>query len=201
MKIINKADPWEHFEVENLLNDTEFNIVSNYMSTLEQPKTKRIMLSQSIHNNVGDRKFLVRDEVDMAIAGNSFTTESSVSNITIEQENIFNILSKAFTNLLKELNCDSNPYYCFQLGRTSPKYCYKTHQDEVDKIFTFVYHISEKGVGTRLHLTEKDPYVKTTKWIRNGGQGFFRDEHTWHSYDTLDFDDIRQCIVMILYKK
>ena len=169
MKITRCSDPWEHFFVEEFLSDEEL------LLALE----------------------LVKDV-------NSLPYQRQV--LTIQNY----ILVDKFKLLLKELNINLTERYKIHLeiNTVGVDYEYQIHTDLPEKVFSFVLQLSEKGNGTRLYSKEKifkdttllkniDP-DKTIPWGVNSGVGFFRGDHTYHSFDNLYQDKCRKSITFIL---
>lgn len=200
MNIQHYENPWPHFEVKNFLLDDEKKVLEDYAESLEKPESKQKYFATGLNNFSGE------------IAGINYKNHllkagSEKSRIERKQKekfeptevdkNIFYMLSKSFLNLCENINfnyCKKNPLIQIEFNSFSSDYDYYMHLDARNKPLVFIYHLSDKGLGTDLHSTPDGPCVKTTNWIPNGGSGFLNHRKAWHTYTNKGQDYVRQSI-------
>ena len=116
------------------------------------------------------------------------------------------MLRNRFIELLKWLNIqwNNNTHSIhIELDKISPQFKFQIHTDIWTKMLSLIIHISETGHGTRLYSPHKSfdewrTLVRTMNWTPRGGGGFLRTDETYHSFDTIEDDMMRQTILLTL---
>lgn len=89
-----------------------------------------------------------------------------------------------------------------QFDNIKPGWAYsKVHSDHNKKFVTFVMAVSEEGTGTHLYSKDRTTYIKTTDWIQNGGNGFIRQDHSWHDFDAKGLTNDRRTVICMIAEK
>ena len=179
MKINYYNDPWDHFEVKDFLTEAEFNKVKALFKALPEPQ------------NFLDRVTEWWDE----------NGEEQASQYPNGVE-IHRLLISRFSELLEKLPISYDKDECsihIEFDKISPEFEWPIHNDVWIKLVSVIIHISDTGNGTRLYSeNDENTLVRTVNWIPRGGGGFIRDEHKYHSFDTLDTDTNRETIILTL---
>tara|TARA_R100000008_G_scaffold28285_1_gene15646 strand:+ start:1660 stop:2199 length:540 start_codon:yes stop_codon:yes gene_type:complete len=116
------------------------------------------------------------------------------------------MLRERFKELLRLLNVEWNENkhsIHMELDKISPKFKFQIHTDIWTKVLSLIIHISETGHGTRLYSPHKSfdewrTLVRTMNWTPRGGGGFLRTDETYHSFDTIEDNMMRQTILLTL---
>ena len=116
------------------------------------------------------------------------------------------MLRERFIELLRLLNVkwNENKHSIYmELDKISPKFKFQIHTDIWTKVLSLIIHISETGHGTRLYSSHKSfdewrTLVRTMNWTPRGGGGFLRTDETYHSFDTIEDNMMRQTILLTL---
>ena len=116
------------------------------------------------------------------------------------------MLRERFIELLRLLNVkwNENRHSIYmELDKISPKFKFQIHTDIWTKVLSLIIHISETGHGTRLYSPHKSfdewrTLVRTMNWTPRGGGGFLRTDETYHSFDTIEDNMMRQTILLTL---
>lgn len=122
----------------------------------------------------------------------------------IREGYVYDVLSAAMYEL-----CDRIEYeipmeheITVQFDIIKPNWAYnKIHSDNPKKFVTFIMAISDEGTGTHIYDTDRETYIKTTEWVRNGGNGFIRKDNTWHDFDANGLTDYRRTAIIMLAEK
>jgi len=101
---------------------------------------------------------------------------------------VYDLLLDRMCELCREIEFDldleNKHEFTVQLDNIRPGWAYdKVHSDNPKKFVTFVLALSDSGTGTQLYSQDRTNYVKTTSWIKNGGNGFIRTDNSWHDFD------------------
>lgn len=176
MELIWYKEPWEHFEIKNFISESELQDVRNYFSTLSIPdgKTGKDDIEKYRHNT-----YFKAFEHDF--------------------DDVSEMLTNRFIDLLKSTpigwNKNKDEIH-LEFDRIYPGFEWPIHNDLWTKRLSFILQVSKKGHGTRLYENADGSGIKrTVNWIPGGGGGFIRGNETFHSFDTLDDNTIRQTVI------
>lgn len=128
-------------------------------------------------------------------------------NMTVVREGaVYDLLLDRMRKLCREINFDldlKNKHdFTVQFDNIRPNWAYdKVHSDNPKKFVTFVLALSDKGTGTHLYSRDRSTYIKTTDWIRNGGNGFIRKDDTWHDFDSKGLTRMRRTAICMIAEK
>lgn len=110
--------------------------------------------------------------------------------ITVIREGIvYDLLLDRMRKLCREIGFDlyleNTHEFTVQFDNIRPGWAHdKIHSDNPKKFVTFVLALSDNGTGTHLYSQDRTTYIKTTDWIKNGGDGFIRtDNKSWYDFD------------------
>lgn len=126
------------------------------------------------------------------------------NNIQVRNGEIYNLLCSTIEEIAQLLNINTKGLYkAVEFDVIQPNWAYnKIHNDNEAKVLTFVMALSDTGTGTHLYKTKnKNTYVKTTKWLVNGGNGFLRSDITWHDFDSFCCSEPRRTALLFLTTK
>lgn len=178
MDIIWYKEPWEHFEVRNFLTTEELKEVREFFDTLPLPDGKTGENEQEkyrLNRYVDPENFHSRNDIDTMI-------------------------QNRFIDLLKSVGAGWNAAkdeIHLEYDRIFPGFDWPIHNDLWTKRVSFILHVSDTGHGTRLYENHDGSGRKrTVNWLPGGGGGFVRDDHTHHSFDTLEDTDIRKTVIL-----
>jgi hypothetical protein len=124
--------------------------------------------------------------------------------MTVIREGIvYDLLLDRMRKLCREIGFDldleNTHEFTAQFDNIRPGWAYdKVHSDNPKKFVTFVLALSEQGTGTKLYTRDRSTYVKTTDWIRNGGNGFIRQDDTWHDFDSHGLTRMRRTAICMI---
>ena len=163
--------PWNYFTVTDFLNKEELLYIRKELDDLasyeEYYKEEGLRLNYPI--NLSNRK------------------------------GIWNIVTPKFIELCNKVdNIDEKKeHITAEVSIIKPGFNYAIHNDRFTKTFSFVLHISENGHGTRLYENVEGTGTQSTmEWIPGGGGGFIRQEHHYHSFDTLEDTSLRYTLLL-----
>ena len=128
-------------------------------------------------------------------------------NMTVVREGaVYDLLLDRMRKLCIEIDFDfdlKNKHdFTVQFDNVRPNWAYdKVHSDNPKKFVTFVLALSDKGTGTHLYSRDRSTYIKTTDWIKNGGNGFIRKEDTWHDFDSKGLTRMRRTAICMIAEK
>ena len=128
-------------------------------------------------------------------------------NMTVVREGaVYDLLLDRMRKLCVEIDFDfdlKNKHdFTVQFDNVRPNWAYdKVHSDNPKKFVTFVLALSDKGTGTHLYSRDRSTYIKTTDWIKNGGNGFIRKEDTWHDFDSKGLTRMRRTAICMIAEK
>jgi len=131
-------------------------------------------------------------------------SESRRTSVVLHEGIEHSILSSAMHELCQKIQyrITDGMEITVQFDVIAPGFDYKIHNDNPKKYVTFVLAISEQGTGTNLYYANnKDSYYSTTKWIPNGGNGFVRQNYTWHDFNSIGLNDYRRTAIVMLAQK
>jgi len=130
--------------------------------------------------------------------------EKEWRNMTVVREGrVYDLLLDRMRKLCREIEFDldlkNKHEFTVQFDSIRPGWAYdKVHSDNPKKFVTFVLALSEQGTGTKLYTRDRSTYVKTTDWIRNGGNGFIRQDDTWHDFDSMGLTRMRRTAICMI---
>lgn len=179
MQIINYSDPWDHFEIENFLSESEFEQVKIFFGSLPEPGP-------------------ANDRMNVYWNTNGEELASGHANGPAIRKILMDKFAKLLSLLSVEYTLDTHSIH-IEFDKISPGFEWQIHNDLWTKAVSVIIHVSDKGHGTRLYSEpNKESLVRTVNWIPRGGGGFIRGDHTHHSFDTLEDDTIRETIILTL---
>jgi len=176
MKIVKFDDPWCHFEIFDWLNNKDFNSTYDYTNQLIKLNIKKI------------------EEYDRYIY--KFDSKSTFSKLFLEK----------FIHIIKIIYPDELKYkFEFDISLSICDNSFNLHDihtDIVNKIFTGIFYVSEKGNGTELYNeNNKTSLKKTVEWNQNKLFLFKRTDNTWHNFNALGLDTPRVVYNLNIFKK
>ena len=155
-----------------------------------------------VHDFFGnDRDFEYINEFSNGLPSNDWR------NMTVVREGaVYDLLLDRMRKLCREIEFDldlkNKHEFTVQFDNIRPNWAYdKVHSDNPKKFVTFVLALSDKGTGTHLYSRDRSTYIKTTDWIRNGGNGFIREEDSWHDFDSKGLTRMRRTAICMIAEK
>lgn len=130
--------------------------------------------------------------------------ENEWRNMTVVREGrVYELLLDRMRKLCTEIEFDldlkNKHEFTVQFDNIRPNWGYdRIHSDNPKKFVTFVLALSDEGTGTKLYTKDRSTYVKTTDWIKNGGNGFIRKEDTWHDFDSRGLKYMRRTAICMI---
>ena len=161
-------EPWDHFQVNEFLNENELSSLRDYFSSLNEHWGDTLRCNVQLEEDKFD---------DMS----TFLAER------------FKVL---LNDINMPYNKDEHEIV-LEYDKSKPGFDYKIHSDVWTKHISFVMHVSEYGNGTRLYKELDKSGMRTIDWTPGGGGGFVNEGHH-HSFDNLNQSTIRHTVIMTL---
>lgn len=171
MTITFHTKPWDYFTVADFLNKEEL-----------------LYIRKELHS-------MASYEENYKEEGLRLNSPISLNN----RKGIWNIVVPKFEELCNKVDSidKKKEQVVVEASIIKPGFNYQVHNDRFTKTLSFVLHISENGHGTRLYENAEGTGTQSTmKWIPGGGGGFVRQEHKYHSFDTLEDTSSRYTLLL-----